>query len=126
MFEKLCAIIVDQFGLEPGSVDADTSFVDDLGADSVDLVELSMALEEEFGLGEMEEEDIASIATVGDLYKYMQDHLDICTQTEREKAPFQRGFLFGGDHEKAGGKIGIHLSEPGAAAPRHDSQLLCQ
>ena len=77
MFEKLCAIIVDQFGLEPGSVDADTSFVADLGADSVDLVELSMALEEEFGLGEMEEEDIASIATVGDLYKYMQDHLDI-------------------------------------------------
>ena len=77
MFEKLCAIIVDQFGLEPVSVDADTSFVDDLGADSVDLVELSMALEEEFGLGEMEEEDIASIATVGDLYKYMQDHLDI-------------------------------------------------
>ena len=77
MFEKLCAIIVDQFWLEPGSVDADTSFVDDLGADSVDLVELSMALEEEFGLGEMEEEDIASIATVGDLYKYMQDHLDI-------------------------------------------------
>lgn len=77
MFEKLCVIIVDQFGLEPGSVDADTSFVDDLGADSVDLVELSMALEEEFGLGEMEEEDIASIATVGDLYKYMQDHLDI-------------------------------------------------
>ena len=51
--------------------------MDDLGADSVDLVELSMALEEEFGLGEMEEEDIASIATVGDLYKYMQDHLDI-------------------------------------------------
>ena len=77
MFDKLCAIIVDQFGLEPGSVDADTSFVGDLGADSVDLVELSMALEEEFGLGEMEEEDIASIATVGDLYKYMQDHLDI-------------------------------------------------
>ena len=48
-----------------------------MGADSVDLVELSLALEEEFGLGEMEEEDIASIATVGDLYKYMQDHLDI-------------------------------------------------
>ena len=77
MFEKLCAIIVDQFWLERGSVEAHTSFVDDLGADSVDLVELSMALEEEFGLGEMEEEDIASIATVGDLYKYMQDHLDI-------------------------------------------------
>lgn len=77
MFEKLCAIIVEQFGLEPGSVTADTAFVDDLGADSVDLVELSMALEEEFGLDEMEEEDIASIVTVGDLYKYMQEHLDI-------------------------------------------------
>lgn len=77
MFEKLCDIIVDQFGLEPGSVSADTAFVDDLGADSVDLVELSMALEEEFGLEEMEEEDINSIVTVGDLYKYMQEHLDI-------------------------------------------------
>lgn len=77
MFEKLCEIIVDQFGLEPDAVNAETAFVDDLGADSVDLVELSMAMEEEFGLGEMSEEDIASIATVGDLYKYMQDHLDL-------------------------------------------------
>ena len=77
MYEKLCEIIVDQFGLEPDSVNAETAFVDDLGADSVDLVELSMALEEEFGLGEMSEDDIASIVTVGDLYKYMQDHLDL-------------------------------------------------
>lgn len=77
MFEKLCAIIADQYGLEPGSINADTAFVDDLGADSVDLVELSMALEEEFGLEEMSEEDINSIVTVGDLYKYMQEHLDI-------------------------------------------------
>lgn len=76
MFEKLCEIIADQFGLEADGVTADTAFVDDLGADSVDLVELSMALEEEFGMDEMEEEDIASIVTVGDLYKYMQDHLD--------------------------------------------------
>ena len=76
MFDKLCEIIADQFGLEADSVTADTAFVDDLGADSVDLVELSMALEEEFGMDEMEEEDIASIVTVGDLYKYMQDHLD--------------------------------------------------
>ena len=76
MFEKLCEIIADQFGLEADSVTADTAFVDDLGADSVDLVELSMALEEEFGMDEMEEEDISSIVTVGDLYKYMQDHLD--------------------------------------------------
>ena len=74
MFEKLCALIAEQFGVEADTVTAETSFVDDLG---VDLVDLSMALEEEFGMEEMEEEDISSITTVGDLYKYMQDHLDI-------------------------------------------------
>ena len=51
--------------------------MDDLGADSVDLMDLSMALEEEFGMEEMDSEDIESIVTVGDLYKYMQEHLDI-------------------------------------------------
>ena len=77
MLEKLCALIADQFGVEPSSVTAETSFEDDLGADSVDLVELSLALETAFGLEEMEEEDISSIVTVGDLYQYMQDHLDL-------------------------------------------------
>ena len=43
----------------------------------LELAELVHALEEEFGLGEMSEDDIASIVTVGDLYKYMQDHLDL-------------------------------------------------
>ena len=77
MFDKLCKLIADQFGVEPDSVTADTAFVDDLGADSVDLVDLSMALEEEFGMEEMEADEIESISTVGDLYKYMQDHLDL-------------------------------------------------
>jgi len=77
MFEKLCALIAEQFGVEPDTVTADTAFVDDLGADSVDLVDLSMALEDEFGMEEMNEEDLTSIVTVGDLYKYMQEHLDI-------------------------------------------------
>ena len=77
MFEKLCEIIAEQFGVEPDSVTVDTAFVDDLGADSVDLVDLSMALEDEFGMEEMEADEIESIVTVGDLYKYMQDHLDI-------------------------------------------------
>ena len=77
MFEKLCKLIADQFGVEPDAVSAVTAFVDDLGADSVDLVDLSMALEEEFGMEEMESEEIESIVTVGDLYKYMQDHLDL-------------------------------------------------
>ena len=77
MFKKLCELIAEQFGVEPDSLNADTSFVDDLGADSVDLVDLSMALEAEFGMDEMETDEIESIKTVGDLYKYMQDHLDI-------------------------------------------------
>ena len=77
MFEKLCKLIAEQFGVDPDSVTADSAFVDDLGADSVDLMDLSMALEEEFGMEEMESEEIESIITVGDLYKYMQEHLDI-------------------------------------------------
>ena len=76
MFEKLCKLIAEQFGVEPETIAADTAFVDDLGADSVDLMDLSMALEEEFGMEE-DSEDIESIVTVGDLYKYMQEHLDI-------------------------------------------------
>lgn len=76
MLEKLCALIAEQFGVEPDSITADTTFVDDLGADSVDLVDLSMALEEEFGMEEMDAEEIETIITVGDLYKYMQDHLE--------------------------------------------------
>ena len=77
MFEKLCKLIAEQFGVDPETVTADSAFVDDLGADSVDLMDLSMALEEEFGMEEMDSEDIESIVTVGDLYKCMQEHLDI-------------------------------------------------
>ncbi len=77
MFEKLCKLIAEQFGVEPETVTADTAFVDDLGADSVDLMDLSMALEDEFGMEEMDSEDIESIVTVGDLHKYMQEHLDL-------------------------------------------------
>ena len=77
MLEKLCALIAEQFGVDAATVTAETAFEDDLGADSVDLVELSMALETEFGLDEMEEEAIAAIVTVGDLSQYMQDHLEL-------------------------------------------------
>ena len=77
MFEKLCKLIAEHFGVESDAITKDTAFVDDLGADSVDLMDLSMALEEEFGMEEMDSEDIESIVTVGDLYKYMQEHLDI-------------------------------------------------
>ena len=60
----------------PSSAFQGYTFTDDLGADSLDIVELSMALEEEFGVSEMSEEDIAGIATVGDLVNYLQNKLD--------------------------------------------------
>ncbi|MEG0320717.1 MAG: acyl carrier protein [Oscillospiraceae bacterium] len=74
--EKLIAMIAEQFGVEPETVTLETSFEGDLGADSIDLVELSMALEEEFSVDEMDEDDVATISTVGDLLKYVQAKLD--------------------------------------------------
>lgn len=76
IFEKLKTIIAQQFGVEESSITTESSFEDDLGADSVDIVELSMALEEEFDVEEMSEEDVTSIHTVGDLLRYLQDQLD--------------------------------------------------
>ncbi|WP_294514768.1 acyl carrier protein [uncultured Intestinimonas sp.] len=76
IFEKLCDLISEQFGVEADTITMETTFTDDLGADSLDIVELSMALEEEFGVSEMSEEDIAGIATVGDLVNYLQNKLD--------------------------------------------------
>lgn len=76
IFEKLCDLISEQFSVEADTITMDTTFTEDLGADSLDIVELSMALEEEFGVSEMSEEDIAGIATVGDLVNYLQNKLD--------------------------------------------------
>lgn len=76
MFEKLCKLIAEQFGVDPETVTADSAFVDDLGADSVDLVDLSMALEEEFGIEELGEEEASSISTVGDLVRFLQNKID--------------------------------------------------
>ena len=76
IFDKLKTIIAQQFGVEESSITTEVSFEDDLGADSVDIVELSMALEEEFEVEEMSEEDITSIHTVGDLLKYLQERLE--------------------------------------------------
>lgn len=76
IFEKLSELIAEQFAVEPETITMDTTFEDDLGADSVDIVELSMALEEEFGVSEMGEEEVAAIGTVGDLVHYLQNKLD--------------------------------------------------
>ncbi len=76
IFEKLSSLIAEQFNVEASSITMDTSFADDLNADSVDIVDLSMALEEEFGIEELDEDDASSIATVGDLVRYLQSKLD--------------------------------------------------
>ena len=76
MFEKLSGLIFDQFGGDADTITVDTTFEDDLGADSLDIVELSMALEEEFGVSEMGEDEISAITTVGDLVNYLQNKLD--------------------------------------------------
>ncbi len=70
--DKITEIIVEQLGVKPEEVNADASFVDDLGADSLDTVELVMALEEEFGV-EIPDEDAEKIGTVGDAIKYVEE-----------------------------------------------------
>ena len=75
IFEKIAGLLSELFGVEADSITMDTSF-EDLGADSVDIVELSMGLEEEFGIEEMSEDDVAAIKTVGDLVHYLQGKVE--------------------------------------------------
>ena len=77
ILEKLRSLIADQLGVDSSNITMDTNCEEDLGVDSLDIVELSMALEEEFDIGEMSEEDLATIKTVGDLVHYLQGKLDI-------------------------------------------------
>ena len=77
IFEKLKELISEQMGIEAGSIAMESNFEEDLGVDSLDIVELSMALEQEFDIGEMTEEDLATIKTVGDLVSYLQKQLDM-------------------------------------------------
>ena len=65
IFKTMQKLIVEQFALDPDEVTMDSSFEEDLGADSVDLVELVMAMEEEFELDEIPEEELTSLKTVG-------------------------------------------------------------
>ncbi len=68
-FETIKQIIVDQLGVDEADVTMEASFVDDLGADSLDLVELVMAMEDEFGM-EIPDEDVEGIHTVADAVNY--------------------------------------------------------
>lgn len=71
VLEKILDMVAEQFLLERSEISADTAFVADLGADSLDVVELTMALEEEFSLPDTPEEELAEIVTIGDLAAYV-------------------------------------------------------
>ena len=72
--EKVKHIIVEQLGVDEDEVKPDASFVDDLGADSLDVVELVMALEEEFGM-EISDEDAEKLSTVREAIQYIETHV---------------------------------------------------
>lgn len=78
VFERVRKIIAEQLGVDEGEINPQTSFVDDLNADSLDLVELIMSLEEEFSKEgksvEVSDEDAEKIVTVQDAVTYIQEH----------------------------------------------------
>jgi len=76
IFSKMQTLIAEQFALDEDEITMTSSFTDDLGADSVDLVELVMAMEEEFELDEIEEDDLTQLKTVGDCVKYLSSKLN--------------------------------------------------
>ena len=71
--EKVKSIVAEQLGVKIEEVKTEAKFIDDLGADSLDTVELVMALEEEFG-AEIPDEDAEKLTTVGDAVKYIEDN----------------------------------------------------
>ena len=73
VFEKVKDIIIDQLNVDEDEITMDASFIDTLGADSLDLVELVIAMEEEFEMS-IPEEDIDKISTVGDVVDYIESH----------------------------------------------------
>lgn len=75
MFEKIKAKIAEQLSIDADEITMESEFIDDLGADSLDLVELIMALEEEFDM-EIPDEDAEKITTVGDVVDYIKARVE--------------------------------------------------
>ena len=74
VFEKVKGIVVEQLGVTEDTVTMEASFIDDLGADSLDIVELVMALEEEFDI-EIPDTDAEKVVTVGDVVDYIKENI---------------------------------------------------
>ena len=75
IFKTMQDLIAEQFAIDADEISMDSSFVDDLGADSVDLVELVMAMEEEFNVGEIDEDDLTGLKNVGDCVRYLYNKM---------------------------------------------------
>lgn len=73
MLEKIKAVVAEQLDCDVAEIKEDSKFIEDLGADSLDVVELVMALEEEFDI-EIPDEDASGILTVADALKYIEDN----------------------------------------------------
>ena len=73
MFEKICEMLADKFDVDASTLAADTKIKEDLQADSLDIVELMMDLEEECGVT-IPDEEVAKMVTIGDLMKYIEEH----------------------------------------------------
>ncbi|MBQ3052716.1 MAG: acyl carrier protein [Clostridia bacterium] len=74
VFEKICDILAEQLDADKEEMTADTNIAKDLGADSLDVVELLMSIEDEFEV-EIPDEEIENIKTIGDLTDYIQNHI---------------------------------------------------
>ena len=75
IFQTMRDLVAEQFAMDPAEITMETSFEEDLGADSVDVVELVMAMEEEFDMGEAGEDELTGLKTVGDAVNYVASKL---------------------------------------------------
>ena len=76
VYDKIIEMLCEQFGLEASELNENTTFIDDIGIDSVDVVELIVEVEDEFGLDEIPEEELKKLRTIGDLAAYVTAHTD--------------------------------------------------
>ena len=76
VFEKLRALLAEKFAIDDDSITMETSIVDDLNADSLDFVELIMAVEEEFDIPEVDDEELTQLRTVEDVVGFISSKID--------------------------------------------------
>ncbi len=74
VYDKIIEMLCEQFGLEASELNENTTFLEDIGIDSVDVVELIVEVEDEFGLDEIPEEELKKLRTIGDLAAYVTAH----------------------------------------------------